>query len=89
MPSACVLKVDTTVGHSRVLSQKEDVNAPHPFPILGPETVKMLMYKNLQNVPCEPSIGMPPAFEGPGKRYKERYIGSVSSKRIPYVGIGG
>jgi len=89
MPSGCVLKVDTTGGHSHVLSQKRDVNAPQPFLPHGLQTVKLLTYNDLENVPRELSIGMPPAFEGPGKRYKERCIESVSSKRIPYVGIGG
>jgi hypothetical protein len=89
MPPGCVLKVDTVRGHSHVLSLKEDVNAPRSFLFHGHQTVKLLMYNDLQNVPCGLSIGMPPAFEGPRKRYKERYIESVSSKRIPYVGIGG
>ena len=53
------------------------------------KTVKLLIANDLENVPCEISFGMPPAFEGPGKRYKERYIESVSSERIPYVGTGG
>jgi hypothetical protein len=88
-PPGCVLKVDTAGGHSHVLSQKKDVNAPPSFPSLGRQTVKLLMHNDLKNVPCELSVGMPPAFEGPGKRYKERCIESVSSKRIPYVGIGG
>jgi hypothetical protein len=89
MPLGCVLKVDTAGGHSHVLSQKEDVNAPHSFPSHGQNTVKLLMRTDLEKVPCGLSVGTPPAFEGPGERYKERYIESVSSKRIPYVGIGG
>jgi hypothetical protein len=60
-----------------------------PFLSHGIHTVKLLMYNKLENVPCEQVVGMPPALEGPRKRYKERYIESVSSKRIPYVGIGG
>jgi hypothetical protein len=89
MPLGCVLKVDTTGGHSHVLSQNEDVSAPHSFPSLASRSVKLLITNDLENVPCGIPFGMPPAFEGPGKRYKERCIESVSSKRIPYVGIGG
>jgi hypothetical protein len=50
---------------------------------------KCLRQNNLPNVYCWGTIGMDPAFEGARERAKERCIESVSSKRIPYVGIGG
>jgi hypothetical protein len=48
-----------------------------------------LKHNDLENVPPTRPGGMDPAFPHARESHKERYIDSVSSKRIPYVGMGG